>query len=173
MSDKLEKAVSAIDKNFRQIILKKEQFRDDYTYEIEPAGLKGFMRFLKEDSSTSFNMLSSVTGIDYLKYDDDKRRFGIIYSLISLSKKMRLNVRVRITESDCRIDSLSDIWHSADWQEREIFDLYGVHFDGHHDLRRILLDEKDYGNVHPLRKDYPLKGLGERHSPLKDYGEDL
>lgn len=173
MSDKLEKAVSEIEKNCKDIIQKKEQFRGDFTFEIDPSQLKKFMTFLKEDPATQFNMLTSVTGIDYLKYDDDKRRFGIVYSLISLSRKIRLNVRIRITESDCHVDSLCDLWHSADWQEREIFDLYGIHFDGHHDLRRILLDEKDYGSVHPLRKDYPLKGLGERHSPLKDYGEDL
>jgi NADH-quinone oxidoreductase subunit C len=171
--DKLERALGAIDKNQKEIILMKELFRGDYTYEIEPSGLKVFMTFLKENEATAFNMLSSVTGIDYIRYDDDKRRFGIVYSLISLTNKIRLNVRVRIPENNCRIDSVFSIWHSADWQEREIYDLYGILFDGHPDLRRILLDEKDYGNSHPLRKDYPLKGLGERHSPLKNYGDDL
>lgn len=173
MKGKIDQAVSTIETNFRDLILKKELFREDYTLEIESSGLKKFMKFIKEDDSTCFNMLSSVTGIDYLKYDDDKRRFGVVYSLISIKYKIRLNIRVRVTESDCHIDSLCDLWRSADWQEREIFDLYGIIFDGHPDLRRILLDEKDYSGVHPLRKDYPLKGLGERHSPLKNYGDDL
>jgi len=172
MNKKLEKTVEAIDKKFKKTILKKEYFREDYTYEIDPKHLKEFMEFMKKDSSTKFNLLSSVTGIDYSEYDDDKRRFGVVYSLVSLKHKIRLNVRVRVTEDNCRVDSLFYLWKSTDWQEREIYDLYGVHFDGHPDLRKILLDPKDFGNVHPLRKDYPLKGEGERHSPLKDYGED-
>lgn len=173
MNSRLERAVEAIDKNQKKVILKKELFRDDFTYEVEPSGLKTFMQFIKENEATAFNMLSSVTGIDYSKYDDDERRFGVVYSLISIPNKIRLNIRVRVQEGNCHVDSVFDLWHSADWQEREIYDLYGVIFDGHPDLRRILLDEKDYGDSHPLRKDYPLKGLGERHSPLKDYGENL
>jgi len=173
MNNNLKKAVKKIDKKFKDVVLKKEYFRGDYTYEVKADRLKEFMAFLKDDKTTSFEMLSSVTGVDYSEYDDDKRRFGIIYSLISIKNKIRLNVRVRVSEERCRVDSMYGLWHSADWQEREIYDLYGVHFDGHPDLRRILLDEKDYGEVHPLRKDYPLKGKGERHSPLKDYGENL
>ncbi len=172
MTKNLEKAITAIDKKFKKEILKKEFFRGDYTYEVDPEYLKDFMEFLKKDKSTSFDMLSSVTGIDYMEYDDDRRRFGVAYSLTSLKHKIRLNVRVRVSEDKARVDSMVYLWNSADWQEREIYDFYGIHFDGHRDLRRILLDPKDYGKVHPLRKDYPLKGQGERHSPLKDYGED-
>ncbi|MBN2135694.1 MAG: NADH-quinone oxidoreductase subunit C [Acidobacteria bacterium] len=172
MDKKLEAAVKAIDSKFTKEILKKEEFRGDYTYEVKPESLMEFMTFLKKEKACDFVMLAAVTGIDYLEYDDDPRRFGVAYSLLSMKNKIRLNVRVRVREDNCRVDSMVPLWKTADWQEREIYDLHGIKFDGHPDLRRILLDPIDYGEVHPLRKDYPLKGLGERHSPLKNYGED-
>jgi NADH-quinone oxidoreductase subunit C len=173
MNKKLDKIIEKIERDFRKYILKKEYFRGDYTFEVKPEGLREFMTFLKNDDDAKFNLLSSITGIDYSKLDDDKRRFGVAYTLRSIPHRIMINIRVRVPEENARVDSMVSLWKTANWQEREVYDLYGIYFDKHPDMRRILLDPKDFGKVHPLRKDYPLKGQGERHSPLKNYGDNL
>ena len=111
-----------------------------------------------------FDMLIDVTCVDYLAYPERQRfpdRFGLVYQLLSTAKMRRLVVRVFVGESSPSVPSLVPIWESANWLEREVWDLFGIRFEGHPDLRRIVLPET-FG-AHPLRKDYPLQGLGERH----------
>lgn len=106
-----------------------------------------------------FDMLVDVCGVDYLKLDR-RERFAAIYHLLSTGTKARVRVRAFVPESDPRIATASDLWPGAGWPERETYDLYGIVFTGHRDPRRILMPEGYEG--HPLRKDYPLKGRGER-----------
>ncbi len=129
----------------------------DATALVEAAKIVDVMRFLRDDPDTAFDMLTDLTAVDYL---GEALRFEVVYHLYSVSKNHRLRVKARIAESACEIDSLCALWPSANWMEREVWDLYGIRFRGHPDLRRILLYEEFQG--HPLRKDYPK----ERRQPL-------
>lgn len=110
-------------------------------------------RYLKDDPALDFKMAPYITCVDYLGVDP---RFEIIYQLVSTAKNHRVRLRVKVSESDCRVPTVTAIWRGADWFERYCFDLYGVTFDGHPDMRRLFMYEEFVG--HPLRKDYPLKG---------------
>jgi len=129
----------------------------DATAIVPKERLVEVMRFLRDDPETAFEMLTDVTCVDYLGQEP---RFEMVYHLYSLTKNQRLRVKARVAEQSCEIESLCSLWASANWMEREVFDLYGVRFTGHPDLRRILLYDEFQG--HPLRKDYPK----ERRQPL-------
>ena len=115
------------------------------------------MRFLRDDPALAFEMLSDVCAVDYLPRVP---RFEVVYHLYSLKKNHRLRVKVLVDGKSPSVPSLTALWASADWMEREVWDLYGIRFEGHPDLRRILLYDEFEG--HPLRKDYPK----ERRQPL-------
>lgn len=109
-----------------------------------------------------FDFLVDVTGVDYLNYRGAKDRFGLVYVLTNTENGARLTIRTYLNEPDLRIPSVVSIWEGANWMEREVYDMFGIEFEGHPDLRRILLPEEF--EAHPLRKDYPLQGRGERHN---------
>jgi len=123
----------------------------DATAVVLPGGLKRIMEFLKEDARTRFNLLVDITAVDYL---GRKPRFDVVYHLLSLSAKRRLRIKVRVEESNPEIDSMTSLWGSANWLEREVWDMFGIRFTGHPNLKRILMYEEFKG--HPLRKDYPV-----------------
>ncbi|MGD9693763.1 MAG: NADH-quinone oxidoreductase subunit C [Phycisphaerales bacterium] len=138
---------------------------------VEPSDLHDVLSFLKSDPRCAFNFLSDVIGVDYLNYPAPTlRRFAVIYNLCSYSRTDRLLVKTFLDPSiptggidedpALYLDSVCDLWPGAEWTEREVFDMFGIRFRNHPDLRRILL-WKDYP-AHPLRKDYPLRGRGER-----------
>jgi NADH-quinone oxidoreductase subunit C len=103
-------------------------------------------------------MFISVTAIDWM--DSREERYEVIYHLLSLSQGLRIRVRVFVPESDASLESVQDIWAGANFMEREVWDMYGVAFKGHPDLRRILMYDEFKG--HPLRKDYPVQGKQPR-----------
>jgi len=127
---------------------------------VPPAKLHGVLEFLKRESG--FDMLVDVTCVDYLNYRGAADRFGLVYNLANTASNARLVVRAMLNEPDLTVASVVDLWEAANWLEREVFDMFGITFAGHPDLRRILLPEEFAG--HPLRKDYPLRGRGERHN---------
>ena len=130
------------------------------TRAVLPSGVLGrAMRLLREDGG--FDYLVDITCVDYLNYRDAQHRFGLAYLLCSTRANLRLTVRVYLDEPDLRVESVTPIWEGANWLEREVFDMFGIEFTGHPDLRRILMPEAFA--AHPLRKDYPLQGRGERH----------
>jgi len=129
----------------------------DATAIVDPARLVDVMRFLRDDTECQFDMLTDVTAVDYL---GEEPRFEMVYHLYSVPKNKRLRVKARVGERAPEIATLCELWPSANWMEREVWDLYGIRFAGHPDLRRILLYEEFEG--HPLRKDYPK----ERRQPL-------
>jgi NADH-quinone oxidoreductase subunit C len=129
----------------------------DATALVQKERLVELMRFLRDDAELAFDMLTDLTCVDYLGQEP---RFEMVYHLYSVAKNHRLRVKARVPEPSCEIDSLVSLWPSANWMEREVWDLYGVRFTGHPDLRRILLYEEFQG--HPLRKDYAK----ERRQPL-------
>jgi NADH-quinone oxidoreductase subunit C len=118
------------------------------------------MEFLHQDRG--FDLLVDVTCVDYLAYRDAEHRFGLVYLLTNIETNERLTVRVFLDEPNIMVRSVVPLWEGANWLEREVYDMFGIIFEGHPDLRRILLP--DEFTAFPLRKDYPLQGRGERHN---------
>lgn len=128
----------------------------DLTLRIDKAILLEFMNFLYKDERLSFSFLTDIAGVDYPKRE---KRFDIVYHLYSIENNHRICVKTPISEDET-IESVSFIWKGAGWQEREIFDLFGIRFLNHQNLKRILLPDEWEG--YPLRKDYPLEGQDEQ-----------
>jgi NADH-quinone oxidoreductase subunit C len=129
------------------------EFRNELTLVIPRAHLRKAADFLRSDPQLGFTFLSDVTGVDRFPVEP---RFELNYHLMSLSRRERLRLKVRVSSDDPVVESVTPVWEGANWHEREVFDLLGVRFEGHPDLRRILLPENWEG--HPLRKDYPVEG---------------
>ncbi|MSR20618.1 MAG: NADH-quinone oxidoreductase subunit C [Gemmatimonadetes bacterium] len=123
---------------------------------IDPAKNLEVLRWLKDDPTQLYDMMSDVTGVDYGTGTVD-----VVYQMFSTMHKRALRVRCELPVSALEIDSVAGLWHSADWLEREVYDLFGVTFRGHPDPRRILMPD-DYAEGHPLRKDFPLRGRFSR-----------
>jgi NADH-quinone oxidoreductase subunit C len=135
------------------------QFRDNRRVLVAPNRVCSFLEFLEQDG---FDMLVELTAVDYLSYPGAKDRFGVIYVLLNTRTGERAVVKTHVNEPDLTLPSAFGLWKGADWLEREVYDMYGILFDGHPDLRRILMPEEF--TSYPLRKDYPLRGRGERHN---------
>lgn len=136
------------------------EFRGDSRVVIPRDEAYEVLRFLQQQQG--FQFLSDLTCVDYLNYRNATDRFGLAYLLVNYDDGQRLTVRVMLNEPDLRIQSVVPLWEGANWLEREVWDMFGIHFEGHPDLRRILLP--DEYTAFPLRKDYPLQGRGERHN---------
>jgi len=115
---------------------------------------------LKENHD--FDLLVDITCVDYLDYRGAKDRFGLVYVLSNTQTNRRIIVRTFVNDPEPTVPTAVDLWEGANWLEREVWDLFGIRFAGHPDLRRIVLPESFA--AHPLRKDYPLQGRGERHN---------
>ncbi|HEX7379413.1 MAG TPA: NADH-quinone oxidoreductase subunit C [Pirellulales bacterium] len=136
------------------------EFRGGMRAVVPQAALGEALRVLKEQCG--FDLLVDITCVDYLNYRDAIDRFGLVYLLASTATNERLTVRVFLNEPNLTVPSAVPLWEGANWMEREVYDMFGIQFDGHPDLRRILLPEEF--TAFPLRKDYPLQGRGERHN---------
>jgi NADH-quinone oxidoreductase subunit C len=123
----------------------------DFGIEVPADRLVEIATFLRDDSDHNFEMLSWIAGVDWLPREP---RFEVVYGLVSISHRQRMNLRVKVSEENPRVPSVVSVWPTADWHERETYDFYGIVFTGHPDLRRILLPEDWVG--WPLRKDSPL-----------------
>jgi len=149
------------------------EYRSQATLVVEPKDLHRVMAFLRDDEACVYNFLADVVGVDYLGYPSETPgRFAVVYNLCAYSRDDRFFVKVYLDPSISTagiepdpalvVDSVCDLWVGAEWLEREVYDMFGIRFTNHPDLRRILMWE-DYP-AHPLRKDYPLRGRGERES---------
>ena len=136
------------------------QFRGQTRWVVPPTNLFEVLEKLKVEHK--FDLLVDITCVDYLNYREAKHRFGLVYLLANTHTNDRLTVRTFLDESDLTVASVVGLWEGANWMEREVWDMFGIAFAGHPDLRRILLPEAF--TAHPLRKDYPLQGRGERHN---------
>jgi len=136
------------------------RFRDNDRYVVPAERVGDALRALKERGG--FDMLTDVTAIDYLQYPDAADRFGVVYVIANTATGERAIVKTFVNEPDPALPSAVALWKGADWMEREVYDMYGITFTGHPDLRRILMPETFEG--WPLRRDYPLRGYGERHN---------
>ncbi len=130
-----------------------QAFRGELTLVVPREYLRPAAEFLCGDAELQFTFLSDITGVDRFPVEP---RFELNYHLVSLARRERLRLKVRMNGSDAVVESVTSVWPGANWHEREIFDLFGVRFEGHPDLRRILMPEDWEG--HPLRKDYAVEG---------------
>jgi len=144
------KLIDKLRERFGDKIVDSHERQGDETVVVSRDHVLEVCRFLRDDPETAFDFLTDLTAVDYL---GKTPRFELVSHLFSLAKRHRLRVKVPVDENDCRAPSLSSLWKSANWLEREVFDMFGIRFDGHPDLRRILMYPEFVG--HALRKDYP------------------
>jgi NADH-quinone oxidoreductase subunit C len=137
----------------------------DALVEVSGGRIVEVMRGLRDDEALDFQMLIDLTALDRsaLPEYDGQARFEIVYQLYSLERRQRLRVKAEVVSEPPEIDSVIPVWPAADWMEREVWDLYGIRFGGHPDLRRILLYDGFEG--HPLRKDFPKRGRQPSGAP--------
>ena len=145
--------IDRLQERFPGAILEVTEFRGEITAVVSGGGILEIARYLRDDPETAFDMLTVVTGLHYLDRDYD---YEVLYHLYSTSKNHRLRLTLRLKESET-VDSVTSVWSGANWPEREVYDLVGVRFKGHPDLRRIIMPE-DYP-YHPLRKDFDVEGV--------------
>ncbi len=145
---------------FPNLVLEAGVNRGYATVVIKKEGVKAFAESLKNSPGFEFNMLMDVTAADFLFWEEKENRFEVIYNLYSLNQKHRLFVKALVPETDTTIDSVASVWPAANWYEREVWDMFGIVFKGHPNLKRILMYEEFQG--HPLRKDYTYN----RRQPL-------
>jgi NADH-quinone oxidoreductase subunit C len=143
-------------------VLETHDFRGDHTAVVARETILDLLTFCRDDAALEFDLLVDITAVDNLKFPgrEDGPRFEVVYHLYSTVHNHRVRLKVRVEEDDAHVPTASVLWPIADWLEREVWDMFGVRFDGHPDLRRLLLYEEFVG--HPLRKDYPI----ERRQPL-------
>ena len=194
MTESTANITSKLEERFSKELIDCIVDRDQATLVIPPEHLLSVCQALRDEEQFAFSQLSDLCGVDYSAYgqvdwatkettstgfsrgrrscvgtnsqDSDERRFAVVYHLLSIKYNIRLRLRCYVATEPPRLPSVTEIWNSADWFEREAFDLFGILFDGHPDLRRILTD---YGFIgHPFRKDFPLEGNVEvRYDPDK------
>ena len=153
--DGLQAVEEALAENFGSAILSTKTALDELSVHVETSEIQKVLVFLRDDINCQFKLLMELCGVDY---PERENRFEVVYCLLSLSRNIRVKIRVSANER-VPVPSVTGVFSSAGWWEREAWDLFGIFFSGHSDLRRIL---SDYGfEGHPLRKDFPLTGYVE------------
>ena len=143
-------------------ILAAHDYRGDHTVVLGREAIVPALTFCRDDAALGFDMLIDITAVDYARFPgrEDGPRFEVVYHLYSVAHNHRVRLKVPVEQDDPVVPTASGLWPIADWLEREVWDMFGIRFDGHPDLRRLLLYEEFEG--HPLRKDYPIN----RRQPL-------
>jgi len=148
-------AVDLLHEKFPDEVVEVVEFRGDTSIVVKPGRIVELCQALKDDHLTAFKYLSMIAGLDY---QPRSPRFGLVYNLYAHKNHSRITLKTLLTDDQApAIDSVSAVWATANWHEREIYDMMGIRFNGHPDLRRILLPGDWVG--HPQRKDYPLRGM--------------
>ena len=168
MTQKLDTLQAALERILGERVSKIVRARGEITITVKAADYFGVCKTLRDHPDLSFEMLIDLCGVDYSTYRDgeyDGLRYAVVSHLLSVGKNWRLRIKVFATDDDFPVvAAVTPLWTAANWFEREAFDLYGIVFEGHEDLRRILTD---YGFIgHPMRKDFPVTGHVEmRYDP--------
>jgi NADH/F420H2 dehydrogenase subunit C len=155
-----------VKERFGARVLAEYEFRGQHAVTIGPDSLRDLLVFLRDDPETSMDWVTDIGGVDYLGYgDDDERewRFEVAYQLYSTARNHRFRVKVAVRDDSVTVPSISDLWGIANWEEREVYDMYGIRFTGHPNLRRILCHDEFVG--HALRKDYPINKRQKLSAP--------
>ncbi len=145
---------SKLQENFKEVQFDFSEYKDEFVIKFDKQFILQVCKFLKTNSELEFIMCEDVTAVDWATR---KNRFTVVYHIYSIQNNYRIVLKADVDESDCSIDTVSSVWRSANWQERETYDMYGIIFNNHPDLRRMYLPEEF--EYHPLRKDFPLMGI--------------
>ncbi len=156
------KVIEHFKQHFGADILSSHENLGDETLVVSREKLFDILKFAKEEGELQFDMMMDLCGVDYLGQEP---RFEVVYHLYSIVKNHRIRIKTRVPESDCRVASCVSLWSAADWFEREAWDMLGIKFEGHPNLKRVLLFEEFEG--HPLRKDYPMNKRQKIPEPLE------
>ena len=148
-----EAIVTLIKTRFPEAVTDSSIFRNELTVLVKKESIVEVVRFLKENKELDFNFLSDLCGVDRVEMNGI---FEVVYNLYSLYKNHRIRLKVQIPSNAPCISTVTGIWKTANWHEREAYDMFGIKFEGHPDLRKILMPDDFDG--HPLRKDYPIDG---------------
>jgi NADH-quinone oxidoreductase subunit C len=151
-SDEIPEFIKLLSETYPDAILEASQPQGDSMSVIRPEFLTQVIDFLKNDPRLRFDVLVDITAVDY---PQRKPRFTVVYHLLSLSFERRLRLKVNVEDEAPVLETLTPWWGAANWLEREVWDMFGIRFNGHPDLKRILMYEEFQG--HPLRKDYPVQ----------------
>jgi NADH-quinone oxidoreductase subunit C len=143
-----------VKEKFPEQVVDVAEFRDQVSVIVKRDQIVSILKYLHDDPLLSLDHLQDLTAVDYLKKKDV--RFEVVYNLYSIKYRHQIRIRAQVSEDNPSISSVVPIWAGANWHERECYDMFGISFNGHPDLRRILMPEDWEGS--PLRKDYPLKG---------------
>ncbi len=155
--------VEQLTARFGSSILGQHEHRNELTFIVDKKKIVDICLFLRDDEELAFTSLRDLCGADYARPDD---RFEVVYNLYSMKNKFRLRLKVRVSEGDPHVPTVTGVWPGANWPERETYDMYGIQFDGHPDLRRMYMPEEF--EHYPLRKDFPLMGIpGSLQLPRK------
>ncbi len=154
-----------LQENYADALLAHEEARDGVVVVVGKDDAYALLEYLKTDAALGYTYLVDVTAVDNSRLESELVKFGyarfmVVYQLYSYQGHCRVRVRVPVHERDLRVRSVTSLWRGANWLERETYDMFGIDFEGHPDLRRLLMPDDFDG--HPLRKDYPLRGRGER-----------
>ena len=172
-SEKCKQLLTLLQSKIGQQIVEADTDINHATISISPENMLDVFQILKLDTELAFNLLSSVTVVDWL--DEREERFEVVYHLVSINHHHRLRVKINVSEDKPEVASLCELWSSANYMEREAWDMYGVEFKGHPDLRRVLMYDEFEG--HPLRKDYPVQGkqprIKLRHPEVRNTASDM
>jgi NADH-quinone oxidoreductase subunit C len=160
-----QQVVKKLQERFGDKVLHTHAQCGDDTVVLDRSALHAACLFLKADPALRFDLPIDVTAVDFQGYPGERKvpyggRFEVVYHLYSTTTKQRIRLKVPLTAEEPVVDSVTDVWRGVDWFERETFDMFGVRFEGHPNLKRILLYEEFVG--HPLRKDYPRRGYQPR-----------
>ncbi len=154
----MNQTVQKIKEAYPDAFLSEKTAFGETTVEIEKAKIFDICKLIRDESSLRFDMMTDICSVDF---PNETLRFEVIYQLYSIENNRRIRLKARVSEDDCRIDSVVKLWQGANFLEREVYDMMGIHFNNHPDLRRILMPE-DYDEGFPLRKDFPVEGRGWR-----------
>lgn len=149
-----EKVIEKLKQEFPDILFEISEFREELTIKFDKKFVVQVCHYLKSDKDLSFLLCEDITAIDWAKR---KNRFEVVYHLMSLDNAFRICLKCDVDESDAAIDSVTSVWKTSNWQERESYDMYGITFNNHPDLRRMYMPEEF--EYYPLRKEFPLMGI--------------
>lgn len=152
-----------IKEKFGVEIIEVSEFMGQVAISVKPGKIMDICRYLHDDPDLYMDYLADLCGVDY---PDRKYRFEVVYNLFSIKHSHRIRIKALLQEKDPNIDSVVPVWAGANWHEREVYDMFGIVFNGHPDLRRILMPDDWEG--YPLRKDYPLKGPDAEYKGMEE-----
>lgn len=150
--------VQKIQENHPEAFVSSSEALGELTVSVRRENLLEVCRFLHDDPSLDFDLIADICSVDF---PNEEPRFEMVYHFYSIDKNHRIRIKARVPEEDCAIDSVVEVWQGANFLEREVYDMMGIKFNNHPDLRRILMTE-DYDEGFPLRKDFPVEGKGWR-----------